>query len=146
MTEAKARITDIGLPDESPGEVMAAEKDGIIVLDDGTTTWNPRRATEFLTAQLEAEVLRLRTLLNSPQTADWVEGVRIEAAHQQERWGTAHDAGKEPEDWFWLLGYLAGKAVAAFRAGNTEKGVHHIVSSGAVLLNWHRHVQYIKEG
>lgn len=33
----------------------------------------------------------------------------------------------------WLLGYLAGKALA-----KPEKRLHHIVSSAAVLLNWFR--------
>lgn len=31
-------------PDESPGDVIAWEPDGSIVLDDGVTTWNPLRA------------------------------------------------------------------------------------------------------
>jgi hypothetical protein len=88
---------------------------------------------------LRAEVNRLRALINTPQTDSFVEAVRLEAAHQQERWGAEHDAGKSPPDWFWLLGYLSGKALAAFLAGNREKGMHHIVSSAACLLNWHRH-------
>ena len=91
-------------------------------------------------AQLEADVQRLKDLINTPHTADWVESSKLEAAHQVERWSADQDAGKQPEDWFWLLGYLGGKAVAAFRAGNTEKGLHHIVSSSAALLNWHRNV------
>jgi hypothetical protein len=31
-------------PDWSPGDVIASYPDGTIVLDDGTTTWNPERA------------------------------------------------------------------------------------------------------
>lgn len=34
--------------DLSPGDVIAADLDGTIVLDDGVTTWNPARAREFL--------------------------------------------------------------------------------------------------
>lgn len=37
-------------PDISPGDVIAAEPDGTIILDDGITTWNPARATAFLLA------------------------------------------------------------------------------------------------
>jgi predicted RNA-binding Zn-ribbon protein involved in translation (DUF1610 family) len=37
-------------PDISPGDVIAAEPDGAIVLDDGITTWNPARAVAFLLA------------------------------------------------------------------------------------------------
>lgn len=86
---------------------------------------------------LEAEVRRLTALLNTPQTVDWVESVKVEAAHQRERWGTDHDAGKTPADWFWLLGYLGGKALAAAALGNTEKALHHTISAGAALANWH---------
>lgn len=96
-------------------------------------------APENLSAAMD-EVCRLRKLINSPQTDNWMESVQLEAAHQQERWGVKGDVGKTPLDWFWLLGYLAGKAVAAFVAGDPSKGKHHIVSSSAMLLNWHRHV------
>jgi hypothetical protein len=51
--------------------------------------------------------------LNAPELIDFREAVVAEAAHQRERWGTDHDAGKTPADWFWLVGYLAGKALAA---------------------------------
>jgi len=84
------------------------------------------------------EVARLMKLINSPETENWIEGVKIEAAHQVERWGVADRAGKQSPDWFWLLGYLAGKALAAFIKGDMEKGKHHIISSSAALLNWHR--------
>jgi hypothetical protein len=82
------------------------------------------------------ENMRLRDLLNTPHTQDWIEGVRLEAAHQVNRWGADHDDGKEPADWFWLIGYLAGKALAAAISGNVEKAKHHTISGGAALLNW----------
>ncbi|MBN8749489.1 MAG: hypothetical protein J0I65_18510 [Variovorax sp.] len=103
----------------------------------GTEGLNDTFARQIL---LAAEVRRLQALINSPQTVDWFSATDLEAAHQVERWGTDHDAGKNPEDWFWLLGYLSGKALAAFRKGDREKGLHHIVSSAATLLNWHRQV------
>lgn len=89
--------------------------------------------------ELQAEVDRLTGLINTPHTDDWVRSVSLEAAHQQERWEAQHDVGKEPHDWFWLLGYLSGKALAAFTRGDKDKGLHHIISSSAALLNWHRH-------
>lgn len=51
---------------------------------------------------------------------------------------TSHDAGKAPQDWFWLLGYLGGKALHAAILGDVEKAKHHTISAGAALLNWHR--------
>jgi len=86
---------------------------------------------------LEDRVKELEALLNTPELKDFIKAVPLEAAHQRERWGVEHDAGKEPEDWFWLLGYLAGKALAAFKIGDKEKALHHTISSAAVLANWH---------
>jgi len=89
---------------------------------------------------LIAKVRALRAELNTPHTTNFLDAVRIEAAHQRERWGAAHDEGKAPEDWFWLLGWLAGKAVRAAMFGDREKALHHTISSAAVLLNWHAHM------
>ncbi len=94
-------------------------------------------ATNARIAALEAEVARLTALLNSPELVDFSAAVVREAAHQRERWGADHDAGKKPEDWFWLLGFLGGKALAAAKAGDIEKAAHHTISSAAALANWH---------
>lgn len=96
--------------------------------------------TFALVCDLNTEVERLRGLINSPVTNDWIEGVRTEVVHQQERWGNDHDAGKTNPDWFWLVGYLAGKALFAAMQGDVEKARHHTISTGAALLNWWRHI------
>lgn len=83
---------------------------------------------------------RLTALLNTPETLDFLKGTRTEVAHQVERWGTVHDRAKQPQDWFWLVGYLAGKALAAHKDGDDEKARHHCISTAAVLANWHTHV------
>jgi hypothetical protein len=41
-------------PDDSPGDVISASTDGTIVLDDGITTWDPIRATEYFKGQVDA--------------------------------------------------------------------------------------------
>ncbi len=91
-------------------------------------------------ASERAELKRLRALLNSPELHYFKEGVVIEAAHQRERWGAQHDEGKEPADWFWLVGYLAGKALAAHIGGDLDKAKHHTISAAAALANWHASV------
>jgi hypothetical protein len=85
----------------------------------------------------EAKVAELEGKLNAPELISFREGVVLEAAHQRERWGSEHDDGKTPADWFWLVGYLAGKALAAHISGNTEKALHHTISTAAALANWH---------
>lgn len=79
-------------------------------------------------------------LLNFPEVADFLEGTRREVAHQVQRWGTVGDRAKEPQDWFWLVGYLAGKALKAHIEGDIHKALHHTISSAAVLANWHMHI------
>jgi len=75
--------------------------------------------------------------LNSPELVSFRDGVVLEAAHQRLRWSAEHDAGKTAPDWFWLVGYLAGKALHAHLSGNTEKALHHTISTAAALANWH---------
>lgn len=84
-----------------------------------------------------AESGRLRGLLYAPELRDFARGVVLEAAHQRERWPSENDAGKQPADWFWLVGYLAGKALAAAIAGGRDKALHHCISTAAALANWH---------
>ncbi|WCT73965.1 hypothetical protein PQ455_01650 [Sphingomonas naphthae] len=78
-----------------------------------------------------------QSIINTPETADFMAGVPIEAAHQRDRWGADHDAGKTPFDWFWLVGYLAQKAADAAVRGDAEKAKHHTISTAAALANWH---------
>lgn len=88
-----------------------------------------------LKEMLEATTKRLAELeaqLNTPEIFDFVKAAALEAAHQRERWGTDHDAGKTDADWFWLVGYLAGKALHI-----PEKRLHHLTTAAAALANWH---------
>jgi hypothetical protein len=89
-------------------------------------------------AALQQRVKTLEDALNSPETEDFDKGVPLEAGHQVIRWGAEHDAGKKPEDWFWLCGYLAGKALHAAKSGDVEKAKHHCISTAAMMRNWHR--------
>ncbi|MBC7169062.1 hypothetical protein [Phenylobacterium sp.] len=86
---------------------------------------------------LEARLAELNSLLNAPELRDFAYGAVLEAAHQRERFSVDHDAGKGPEDWFWLVGYLAGKALRSAIAGDLDKALHHCISTAAVLANWH---------
>lgn len=87
-------------------------------------------------AALVAEVERLVAERDHPETADFLAGVAREVAHQRARWGANHDATKTPEDWFWLIGYLVGKALH-----KPEKRLHHLVTAAAALCNWHRYTK-----
>jgi hypothetical protein len=80
---------------------------------------------------------KLEHALNTPELYDFGSGVVSEAQHQRTRWGSDHDAGKTPADWFWLVGYLAGKCLASHIAGDTDKALHHAIATAAATSNWH---------
>jgi hypothetical protein len=113
-------------------------------------------------SELEGEVLRwreeayrLQTLINNPQTEEFLKAVELEAAHQQERWKDT-DNKKDDNEWFWVIGYLAGKALSSSKrieeelrrddapdneeaaAPHRKKFLHHLITTCAALLNWHR--------
>jgi hypothetical protein len=92
------------------------------------------RAAELLIEQ-QAEIDRLNAIINTPHTDNFLQAVSIEAEHQRQRW---NDSNKAPADWFWLVGYLAGKALAAVLSGDHMKAKHHMVTTAAALANWHR--------
>lgn len=87
--------------------------------------------------QFAEAVCTLHRELNTPSTVDFLRSVQIEAAHQRQRWGVEHDAGKRPEDWIALVVYLLGKATKAHYDGDREKLLHHVITLAAVAANWH---------
>lgn len=84
--------------------------------------------------RMTVQIAEANKLLNTPELVDFAAAVQREAAHQRLRWGAEHDAKKRDSDWFWLIGYLAGKAL---HASTTEKKLHHVVTTAAALANWH---------
>lgn len=115
----------------TPEEIHAIE----LLLADRHTSLSPVQIGAIRNVLDEAK--RLDALVNTPELHDFAKAVPLEAAHQRERWGSAHDAGKTPADWFWLIGFLGGKALRAHVQGTTEKALHHTISTAAACCNWH---------
>jgi hypothetical protein len=84
-----------------------------------------------------ADGVRLRAIINTPELEHFLRAVHLEAVHQIERWGEAGDRNKRPADWFWLVGYLGGKALHSAISGDHDKARHHCISTAAALYNWH---------
>lgn len=95
-----------------------------------------------LILELVTEISRLQGEIDSPHTTDFLEAVRLEAAHQMQRWSDT-DKVKEDFDWYWTLSYLAGKAIRP--DATLEKKLHPIITSAAMCLNWHRYSREINE-
>lgn len=89
---------------------------------------------------LGVEIGRLNRLINSPFVEAFLEGVQREAAHQKAHWGQAHDRSKSAENWYWLVGFLAGKACRSSIEGNKGKALHHTISAAAALMCWHESI------
>ena len=77
--------------------------------------------------------------INTPKIVDFIESVKIESAHQRARWPEGHDDGKTNADWFWLIGWLGGKAVHnPVETGENPKAkrLHRIITVAAAAYNW----------
>src|SRR5262245_29230869 len=74
--------------------------------------------------------------LGIPETQDFLGAALKEASYQRNRWGSTTDEGKTDADWFWLIGYLAGKALLN-PDGNQETRLHRIITVAAAAANWH---------
>ncbi|MDR6381779.1 hypothetical protein [Paraburkholderia caribensis] len=86
----------------------------------------------------DAEIARLNAIINTPHSDDFLQGVSIEAEYQRQLHGVdAEDCRYDWPQWFWVVGYLVGKAFAACKARDAEKAKHHLVTSAALLANWH---------
>lgn len=127
--EHDAQKSKVKLDSRYPEEVRAIVP--LVPLGEDLQKWMQRAI------EAERRVAMYDTLINTPEVDDFIQGVRLEAAYQAERWGRAHDRSKSAENWFWLVGYLAGKALRAAIGGDKTKAKHHTIGSAAALLNWH---------
>ncbi len=111
--------------------------------DHGASLWTVRdlqRRNDALQQQIDAIQQQIDAIqqqidaINTPEILDFVKAVQLEAQHQRLKWGADGDAGKSDLDWYWLLGYLAQKAV---NGPTPEKRLHHCITTAAACLNWH---------
>lgn len=141
--DARALCYGLAGRELDPAAVLTVRERAIV---DAIAEWMGSRDCEI--AKLKADNARLDALLNTPELLDFSKAVVLEAAHQLERWDPNHDASKTDADWFWLIGYLAGKAlhtpIGKDWAGIEpkeilEKRLHRIVTIAAAAANWHAH-------
>lgn len=98
---------------------------------------------EFQTREIEQIlkwVMRLDDLINSPELQDFIKGLKLESAHQTEKWGSEHEETKFPHDYALVLDKLKGKQALAIWDLDVEKYKHHLITMAAVCYNMHRQI------
>jgi hypothetical protein len=86
----------------------------------------------------------LENLINNPEIENFLEGVKLESAHQTERWGIEHEESKFPHDYALVIDKLKGKQALAIWDKDVEKYKHHLITLASVCFNAHRQIE--KEG
>lgn len=97
---------------------------------------------EFISpiAALDAENRRMQAILNTPEIKDFLKAVEIEAAHQRNRWGDAHDEQKDAGDWAHCLPLILSSNQAVWER-DRDKYLHHLITMAAICFNAHRCTQ-----
>ena len=73
---------------------------------------DPSEIAKGLT-EAQREAIRAE-IINTPETADFMAAVPLEAAHQRERWGSSHDAGKTAAVLMvWCFAFSRSPAISA---------------------------------
>lgn len=126
--------------DQARAEKAAGDQALIVALEQNAQLRQRAGELEDCFRRASEKAHRLSAQINTPHVGEFFEAVRIEAAHQRERWGYEHDAAKHTEDWIALFVYLLGKAATAYWAGDHAKLVHHVVTVAAVASQWHGHL------
>lgn len=101
---------------------------------------------EYSTASREQLIERLQyldSLINSPEINNFLEGVKIEQAHQTEKWGAENEESKWPAHYALVLDKLKGKMAVAIFDGDVEKYKHHLITTAAVCYNIHRQIDKV---
>ena len=126
----------------SPSMVVPTEDESLIACmgDDAARLHDDEPETAETLRQAATRLEQLLALVNSPELRDFAQGVVLEAAHQQEKWGSQQDAGKTAFDWVFLVGHLTTRAAVNLQSGNIEKALHHCITTAAALGNWHSQI------
>lgn len=93
----------------------------------------------------ECHALLIRAMIYNPEVESFLTGVLIEVEHQKDRWKDS-DPMKSDADWYWLIGWLGGKAVMDPHPPEDprtpkERRLHRIIAVAAAACNWHEAVK-----
>lgn len=101
--------------------------------------WTARGISAYA-KHLESRIHELNAIIHTPESNEFLKGVSIEGEYQRQLHGVdITDARFDWHQWFWVTGYLLGKALAACKSGegDGEKAKHHLITAAALISNWH---------
>lgn len=76
-------------------------------------------------------------LINKPQFGDFVESLKIEMAHHEQRWGD--ESKTDPHHFQMVMTMIAGKLATAIWQKDKEKFEHHLITIAAVAGSAHKY-------
>ena len=83
--------------------------------------------------------------ISTPEVENFLRAVKKEAAYQKGKWKVT-DPMKSSADWYWLLGYLGGKALMDPHEeqdprSKRERRMHRIITVAAAAYHWFQAVK-----
>lgn len=88
-------------------------------------------------AKIRQEVID--ELINKPHFTNFLEAVKTEMAHHEQRWGD--ETATPPHHFQMVLGFINGKLAKAIWEKDTEKFVHHLITIAAVAGTAHKYFE-----
>lgn len=85
--------------------------------------------------RMSERIKELEDLINNPCITEFIEGVKIEQAHQTERWGANAENDKSPAYYSVVLDKLKGKQAVSIFDCDKDKYKHHLITMAAVCYN-----------
>jgi hypothetical protein len=78
------------------------------------------------------------TIINTPITEDFIQGLKNEIQHQKQRSGASHDADKSLSNWVRLIHHVSRKVSEADWDQKPENVKHNIIRNASALFGFHR--------
>lgn len=139
----------------SVDQLQESVESGIITIDEMVAEFrrhlensfedaNKKRSIDSVYKEQSDRIKYLESLINSPEINNFIEGFKIESAHQTERWDKDKEEMKPPHHYILVYNKLLGKLSIAIFDRDIEKFKHHLITLAASGYNCFRQIE--KEG
>lgn len=84
-------------------------------------------------------------LLANPRLLDFLESVRLEAAHQPATWNEINAQMQHPAEWPNLIVHMLGKIIQADMVSNPRTYLANVIAIAAACYHWHEYLLHVPE-